>query len=111
MAVTVDLRGVAVDFRAEEAEDAVGRAGGEGAGGGGGEGAGLGVAAAGAPCSRAYTRASSREGKSIGCLQCGHRNRAWTGGILSKRIENVPAQFGQVNEYATSDSANTFLRD
>ena len=42
-----------------------------------------------------YTRASSRDGKSIGFAHFGQLNRAWTGGILASEIEKLPAQLGQ----------------
>jgi hypothetical protein len=44
-----------------------------------------------------YTRASSRDGKSIGLPHFGQLKRARTGGILSMEMEKLPAQLGQEN--------------
>jgi hypothetical protein len=44
-----------------------------------------------------YTRASSRDGKSIAFPHLGQLKRACTGGILSSEIEKLPAQLGQEN--------------
>ena len=45
----------------------------------------------------------------MGRWQCGQGNRAWTGGIFSRRIDEVPAQLGQVNVYCSSGSGTIFL--
>src|SRR5690349_9680007 len=53
-----------------------------------------------------YTRASSRDGKSIALPHLGQLKRAWTGGILAREIVKVPAQIGQVKPYLRSASVN-----
>jgi hypothetical protein len=43
------------------------------------------------------TRASSRDGKSIGLLHFGQLKRACTGGIRSREMEKLEEQLGQTN--------------
>src|SRR5262249_58385730 len=75
---------------------------------GAGSGSATAAAGAGAPpdWSEMYTRASSREGKSIALPHFGQLKRAWTGGIFAREIEKLPAQFGQENPYLRSSSLN-----
>jgi hypothetical protein len=76
------------------------RAGGGGAAaslGGGGAGGATPAAVPPFACSWMNTRASSRDGKSIGLPHFGQLKRAWTGGMRSREIEKLEVQLGQTN--------------